>query len=210
MRRCILVGCFASLFWSFATGEDFPTPPLLDAGVSIPQIQQSLPVLRFADGGDRFSSSTDLSALPTLEAANPDQTTSQRDELDELDALKKNLGKDNSDHSTTRDDWVGGRGVSSIRSIRFVAPRAAEQSAAYRAPRVSSMHSTVSWVSPRAVHRTLYFNDNPLERHGKYNNEKVQPVVSSVRFAADALKYPFLRISDLRNGDPLHSAKSPR
>jgi len=36
-----------------------------------------------------------------------------------------------------------------------------------REPRVPTVRSTAMWVSPRAVHRTLYFNDNPLEREGR-------------------------------------------
>ena len=59
------------------------------------------------------------------------------------------------------DFLVGSQSTTSIRSIPFVRPREAGQSVATLVPRTSSVHSTVNWVSPRAVHRSLFFNDNP-------------------------------------------------
>lgn len=214
MSRCLLVGCFASLLCSFANGENSSTPPAAVAEISTPRNKLSLPVLRYADGGDGYASDALTNALPEVEPNNRKQTEQRRDvrdtTLDELEALKEDLGKDDSDQSSTRDRWVGERGVTSIRNIRFVAPRTAEQSTAFRGPRMTSMHSTVRWVSPRAVHRTLFFNDNPLERQGKSYNRKLQPAISAVRFATDAVTFPINRAADLHRGDPLHYATSPR
>lgn len=186
MVRCLLVGCFASLLPAFACGEELPLLPLVIAETPIPQNPLSLPVLQSADGDDG-DSRHDI----------PKQVS------------KVDLGTDSSDPSfTKRDQWVGD--LRSIRNIRFVAPRSADQSSAVREPRLTSMHSTVRWVSPRAVHRTLYFNDTPLERDGKTVNSKLQPAISSVRFATDALTFPIKRITDMRRKAQFHYSTSPR
>ncbi len=115
-----------------------------------------------------------------------------------------------SNRTSIRSGAAGNRAVTSIRSIKFERPRDAVQSAASRSPRTSSVCSTVNWVNPRAVHRTLFFNDNPLEREGKTNFPCLQPAVSVLRFGTDALTFPAKRLSPTRCGNCLHYATSPR
>lgn len=115
-----------------------------------------------------------------------------------------------SNRTSIRSGTAGKRAVTTIRSIQFVRPREAVQSTVSRNPRTSSVCSTVNWVNPRAVHRSLFFNDNPLEREGKTNFPCLQPAVSILRFGTDALTFPAKRLSPTRCGNCLHYATSPR
>lgn len=97
--------------------------------------------------------------------------------------------------------------VQTIQDIRFSQPREVKQSG-YTSMRVPTTYRTKSWVAPRAVHRTLFFQDKPLERHGRTNHAKLQPAISVVRFFADAILYPARQLADVRH--PVHYATSPR
>ena len=97
--------------------------------------------------------------------------------------------------------------VQSIQDIKFSQPRDVAQSD-FTSMRVPTTYRTKSWVAPRAVHRTLFFQDNALERHGKTNNAKLQPAVSTARFFVDAILYPARQLADARH--PVHYATSPR
>ncbi|MCA9266738.1 MAG: hypothetical protein KDA60_22925, partial [Planctomycetales bacterium] len=50
---------------------------------------------------------------------------------------------------------------------------------------------TFAWKSPSLVHRTLYFEDAPLERYGHSWGPCLQPVVSGWRFFRDAVTVPY-------------------
>ena len=74
--------------------------------------------------------------------------------------------------------------------------------------RVAQSQKTKTWVSPRAMHQTLFFNDNPLERDGKTNHKHLQSAVSALRFTFDALLSP---LRSLRTPPSLlHYSRSPR
>ena len=97
---------------------------------------------------------------------------------------------DTSDRTSIRRRAPGKNAATSIRGIEFVQPRQTAQSAVRRIPRIPSVRSTVSWVTPRAVRRTLYFDDNSLERYGETNFPHLQPTISVLRFGADATLFP--------------------
>lgn len=101
--------------------------------------------------------------------------------------------------------------ITRIREIEFAAPRPNGSTLeAVGGPRQSQIHSAMSWVAPRAGHRTLYFNDNPLERHGKTNCSAWQPLISTMRFAVDAMAFPLRRLGDVGSAHTIHAATSPR
>lgn len=114
-----------------------------------------------------------------------------------------------SDQTSIGDGVVESSAISMIRSIEFVPMTLDNQSVSFRQPRVPSMRSTVTWVSPRAVHRTLYFNDNPLERYGRTNSSALQPALSVLRFGTDTITAPGRYLQSRCNGR-LHYATSPR
>lgn len=124
--------------------------------------------------------------------------------------LLANVRVGTSNRTSIQDRVVESDSVSRIRSIEFVPVRSGIQSMPNRESRVPSVRSTVTWVSPRAVHRTLYFNDNPLEREGKTCSPTLQPAISVFRFGADALSFPAHYFFRPRCNSCLHYAASPR
>jgi len=98
----------------------------------------------------------------------------------------------------------------SIYDVWFTAPktRIDDLASSVRSTKQPMIHNPVSWVSHRTEHRTLYFQDNPLERYGKTQSPKLQPAISVFRFASDVVLAPVRNVRQKANA--LHFAKSPR
>ena len=53
-----------------------------------------------------------------------------------------------------------------------------------------------TWAARNLAHRTLYYQDMPLERYGQTYGGFVQPLVSGLRFAGDIVTLPLQAIRD--------------
>jgi len=56
--------------------------------------------------------------------------------------------------------------------------------------------SVYAWTPPEFFHRPLYFDDQPLERHGQTIGPRLQPAVSTVKFFSDVALLPYRMVVD--------------
>ena len=56
--------------------------------------------------------------------------------------------------------------------------------------------TTYTWAPRVLAHRTLYFEDMPLERYGQSAGDCLQPIKSGIRFLADAVTIPLQMIHE--------------
>ena len=67
----------------------------------------------------------------------------------------------------------------------------------YRDPYLgASERITFPWEARNLAHRTLFFEDMPLERYGQTHRKLVQPIKSGVRFLADYVTLPLQMIHE--------------
>ena len=146
-----------------------------------------------------------LAPIPAVEQASPLDAFSEDSVIDTLD-LAPEAPQSQQDNSVTEVERM--RRPRTIQDVKFHSVSPADQSDAVGTLKAPTMYSTKSWVAPRAVHRSLFFHDNALEREGRTRSAHLQPAISATKFYVDAALFPFRRLTP--SGHRLHYAVSTK